>query len=262
MNNFAPEYSAGPPLNTLGPREPMMEQPPRIHEDKGSTMVKKSDSINELAAALSKAQASMEGASKDSVNPHFKAKYADLGNCWEACRKALTDNGLGIIQIPSAEGANVTVTTLLTHSSGQFIEGSLSMIAQKNTPQGVGSCITYARRYALSAFVGIAPEDDDGQAASQGGGNYQQQQAPTGPSEPQLKRMFALLNQSSWDQVKLKAVLQEQYGLDSTRKLNRQQYDEVCNALQNNPKPKEDKTIEKLKQDGQLQTGTEVQQQA
>ena len=249
------EYAAGPPLKSFSSELPPYEAMITTLED--TTMIKKSEAINELAAALSKAQAAMEGATKDSENPHFKAKYADLGNCWVACRKALTDNGLGIIQIPSADGANVTVTTMLTHSSGQFIEGSLSMIAQKNTPQGVGSCITYARRYALSAFVGIAPEDDDGQAASQGGGNYQKPPASV-LSEPQLKRMFALMNQSTWDQAKLKAVLLEKFGLDSSRKLNRQQYDQVCDALQANPKPKEDATIEKLKEDGQLKTGTEV----
>jgi len=119
-----------------------------------------------LGAALSKAQAEIEGASKDSVNPHFKSKYADLASVWDACRGPLTKYGLSVVQLLAADGAKVTVTTMLLHSSGQWIKSELSMTAQKNDPQGIGSCATYARRYSLSSMVGVAPEDDDGNAAS------------------------------------------------------------------------------------------------
>lgn len=126
-----------------------------------------SDTLNELATALAKAQGEIEGATKDKTNPHFKSAYADLASVWDACRKALTKNGLAILQPVSAVGPEVTVTTLLTHSSGQWLSGELTMTATQNTPQGIGSCITYARRYALASMVGVAPEDDDGNAASQ-----------------------------------------------------------------------------------------------
>jgi hypothetical protein len=120
--------------------------------------------------ALSKAQAAIQGAHKDTANPFFKSKYADLGACWDACRKPLADNGLSIIQIPRTEsfGATVIVKTILAHSSGQYVEGELTVQNQNksNPSQGIGSCITYLRRYALCAFVGIAPEDDDGNGAS------------------------------------------------------------------------------------------------
>lgn len=121
-----------------------------------------------LAAALAKAQGEIQGASKDKTNPHFKSAYADLASVWDACRAALTKNGLAVLQPVSAEGPVVTVSTLLTHASGEWICGELTMTAQQHTPQGIGSCITYARRYALASMVGVAPEDDDGNAASQG----------------------------------------------------------------------------------------------
>lgn len=126
----------------------------------------RSASIATLASALAKAQGEMEGAAKDSTNPHFKSKYADLASVWDACRKPLAKNGLAVMQPVTAEGNAVTVTTILAHSSGEWIAESLTMTAQQNTPQAVGSTITYGRRYGLSSMVGIAPEDDDGEAAT------------------------------------------------------------------------------------------------
>lgn len=126
-----------------------------------------SPSIGAIADAMSKAQGEIEGAAKDSINPHFKNKYADLAAVWDACRAALSKNGIAVFQSPSAEGPRVTVTTLLAHKSGEWVIGDLTMTAQQNTPQGIGSTITYGRRYALASMAGVAPEDDDGNAASQ-----------------------------------------------------------------------------------------------
>jgi hypothetical protein len=128
--------------------------------------VTRSESISALAAALSKAQGVMEGATKAGLNPHFKSKYADLASVWDACRKPLADNGLSVVQLPGGDGQTLSVTTILMHESGEWIEGTMTMTPTKNDPQGVGSCLTYARRYALAATVGISPEDDDGNAAS------------------------------------------------------------------------------------------------
>jgi hypothetical protein len=129
--------------------------------------VRHSEQINELATALAKAQAKIEGATKDKTNPHFRSSYADLASVWDACRSALTSNGLSVSQTAGAsEDGRVRVTTILMHSSGQWLCDDLVMKPVKDDPQGVGSCITYARRYALAAIVGVAPEDDDGNAAS------------------------------------------------------------------------------------------------
>lgn len=125
-----------------------------------------SNQINELAAALAKAQGQITGALKDSSNPYFKSKYADLASCWDACRKQLSDNGLSVIQTTdvAADGTPMVVTTL-AHSSGQWIRGFLPVKAKDDGPQAQGSGITYARRYALAAIVGLAQIDDDAEAA-------------------------------------------------------------------------------------------------
>ena len=128
--------------------------------------VRRSPSIAALTAALAKAQGEIAGASKDKANPFFKSSYADLASVWGACRAPLSKNALAVLQPSFADGTRVTVTTILAHSSGEFIESDLTMVAAQNTPQGIGSCITYARRYALSSLVGVAAEDDDAEAAT------------------------------------------------------------------------------------------------
>lgn len=148
-----------------------------------SERYKTSDSTTKLFQALHRAQSVMAGAKKDVDNPFFKSKYADLASVWDAARGPLTDNGLSIIQIPSAEGAAVTITTILAHESGEWISGDLTLVSTKNDPQGLGSAITYARRYALAAFVGVAPEDDDGNAAS----GDRSAQGPKGLNAAQMK---------------------------------------------------------------------------
>lgn len=128
-----------------------------------------SEQINELAAALAKAQGNIKGAAKDADNPFFKSKYADLASVWEACRDELSKNNIAVIQTPHTDDAgNCHVVTMLTHASGQWVRDTFSLAPTKADPQGYGSAITYMRRYALAAIVGVAPEDDDGNAASRG----------------------------------------------------------------------------------------------
>jgi hypothetical protein len=130
-------------------------------------MMETSPEIGQLAKALAAAQGAVEGAVKGKVNPAFKSKYADLASVWEACREALTNNGLSVIQSPGeiAEG-RMEMTTMLLHASGEWVRGSLTIPLSKVDAQGYGSATTYARRFALAAFVGVAPDDDDGAAAS------------------------------------------------------------------------------------------------
>lgn len=128
----------------------------------------KSDQINELAAALAKAQGQIKGALKDSNNPFFKTKYADLASVVEAIREAFAQNGLSYVQRTEPTEANeVRVETVLLHASGQWLSaGVLNIPVSKADAQGFGSALTYARRYGLSAATGVAPEDDDGNAAA------------------------------------------------------------------------------------------------
>jgi hypothetical protein len=124
-----------------------------------------SESIAALAAALSKAQASITDALKDSSNPFFKSRYADLASCWDACRKQLADNGLAVIQTTDVTNVGVVLVTTLAHSSGEWMRGVLPIVTKDAGPQAQGSGITYARRYALAAIVGLAQIDDDAEAA-------------------------------------------------------------------------------------------------
>lgn len=127
-----------------------------------------SEQINELAAALAKAQAAIKPAAKDAKNPHFNSRYADLAGVWAACREPLSANGLSVVQMPvDSEAGRVALVTTLLHASGQWISSMVSTRLQKDDAQGVGSALTYLRRYALAAMVGVvADEDDDGNGAS------------------------------------------------------------------------------------------------
>ena len=125
----------------------------------------KSDSIKELATALAKAQGEVENASKASVNPHFKSRYADLAEVINTVRPVFAKHGLAIAQFPAYENGVVSVETVLTHSSGEWMSGVISAPVSKPDAQGVGSATTYCRRYALAAVAGIAQEDDDANSA-------------------------------------------------------------------------------------------------
>lgn len=130
----------------------------------------KSESINELATALSKAQAEIRGAVEDSTNPHFRSKYASLQSYIDASKSALAKHGLSITQLLTDSGCElnmVTLETVMMHSSGQWISSQFSVpIGSKMDAQAYGSACTYARRYSYAAIVGIAPIDDDGNMAS------------------------------------------------------------------------------------------------
>lgn len=125
-----------------------------------------SPEIGKLIEALSAAQGEMKPASKDAANPYFKSKYADLASVWEVIRGPLSKNKLAVIQTTSNVGVDITIITLLAHQSGQWVKGTLTLRPAKADAQGIGSVITYGRRYALASICGVAPEDDDGNAAS------------------------------------------------------------------------------------------------
>lgn len=156
-----------------------------------------SATIGKLAEALSKVQGEMGAAEKNADNPYFKSKYADLATCWGVAREPLSRNGLAVVQT-TAQGLSeteiyvplmlngrpvlkdglpvevprkqmvITVNTILMHTSGEWISSSMSMPLAKNDPQGVGTAVSYGRRYGLSAILGIVgkDEDDDANAAS------------------------------------------------------------------------------------------------
>jgi len=139
-----------------------------------------SELINELAAALSKAQGEMQAAIKDKINPFFKSSYADLGSVWDAARPVLSKYGLCVMQTTelAPDRNQVIMVTTLAHTSGQWIKSYLPLNPAKNDSQGVGAAITYLRRYSLSALVGVVCDDDDDGETSVGRGRAQQNNTP------------------------------------------------------------------------------------
>lgn len=141
--------------------------------------MRQSDDIAALSEALSAAQESAKHATLDSVNPHFRSKYASLGSVIDAIKPSLADNGLALVMAPVVTAGAAGVDWMLTHKSGQWISGSTMLPLSAETPQAAGSAITYARRYTYSALLGIAADDDDdGNAGS----------APATKAAPQAHR--------------------------------------------------------------------------
>lgn len=160
----------------------------------------KSESIGNLAKALSNVQKQLKPAIKDSQNPFFKSSYADLNSVWDACRDLLGANNLAVTQLNQVTDLGVIIETVLMHESGEWISGEMLLPTSKHDAQGVGSAITYGRRYGLAAIIGIVSDvDDDGNAASQ-----PKQQAYARPNgtpgritEKQEKFLIDLCNQTN-----------------------------------------------------------------
>ena len=148
-------------------------------------MIEKSENITNLAAALLKAQKDMGTALKDATNPYFKSSYADLKAVIEAIKEPLNNNGVSFLQAVNGAGeGNPVVETMLLHESGQFLcKRTPVFCAKPNDPQAFGSGVTYSKRYALQAFLGLPTEDDDGNAGT--AKNPKQKQA-TNPA-PKVK---------------------------------------------------------------------------
>jgi hypothetical protein len=139
-----------------------------------------------FAKAFVAAQKATESVKKAASNPAFRSKYADLSEVVEAVVPALNNAGIAVIQSPAFDGELVGLTTILLHETGASCTATLHLRPSKLDPQGVGSAITYARRYALLAMTGAAPEDDDGNAAS--GPRQEPAKAPQpAPKAPTLR---------------------------------------------------------------------------
>lgn len=131
--------------------------------------MQKSEQTNELFTAIAKAQGEFRSIPMDKKNPHFKSSYASLTATQEGTREFLSKHGLALIQSIDIDGDGYYLETMLTHSSGQWASSRLKLILDKNNMQGLGSAITYAKRYAWQAMLGVVgDEDDDGNAAVAG----------------------------------------------------------------------------------------------
>jgi hypothetical protein len=123
--------------------------------------------MKELFTALVKTQAEISAALKDSTNPHFKSRYADLASVVSAIKPAASKHGIGFVQVFREASGGVSIETIILHESGEQMPcGPLFVPASKQDAQGYGSAITYARRYSLQTAFGVPADDDDGNAAS------------------------------------------------------------------------------------------------
>jgi len=162
--------------------------------------MKSSELINELAKALCNAQGQMGGVVKDSSNPFFKSKYADITSVIKAIKQPFSDNGLSYTQFPISNEHGVGVSTRLMHVSGQYLEMEYTLPTVKKDPQSSGSAITYARRYALQSIAGIPVADDDAEAAMLRG-NENKSEVKT-ISENQIITIEKLLDETKSDRFR------------------------------------------------------------
>jgi len=211
----------------------------------------KSETIVELAKALSRFQAEVKNPANTANNPFYKSKYAPLSEILNVVRPVLANHGLSVMQMPGGDSQETSITTVLMHESGEWIESEpLTMKSVKNDPQGAGSVITYARRYSISAILGISSEGDDDANSASGldegkpkGKTEPKSTAPPKPptqsaqtapppsakdviTEPQRKRLFAICSAHNVPDDVVKAKIKAQ-GFDSSKDLTRAAYDIV-----------------------------------
>lgn len=160
--------------------------------------MKTSETVGKISADLAKAQGILKNPGKDAVNPHFRNSYATLDAGLNICREALSKHGIALIQATRVDGDILILETRLSHASGEWMEGEYPVCRFPIKPQEMGSCMSYAKRYALFSFVGIAGEDDDdGNAA-----NNTTVSAPARVSPQQVKQIEDLLIETGSDPVK------------------------------------------------------------
>lgn len=173
--------------------------------------------MKSIATALAAAQINMGKALKQSNNPHFRSKYADLGSVMDACLPALNEHGIAVIQPTGEDEQGRFVETILIHGeSGEQLSCRVPLIVSKNDMQGYGSAVTYARRYGLMAMAGIAPEDDDGNAAAKAA---PKQEPPKPISAEQFQEMNDLIFDTETDEVKFCAY----WKVDELNQMNAKQ---------------------------------------
>lgn len=209
--------------------------------------MQKSESIKNIAKALAQFQAEVKNPASTADNPFFKSKYAPLNDILSMTRPILSKYGLSVLQSPSGDGQNVTVTTLITHESGEWIESEpLTLKADKATAQGAGSAITYARRYALSAMLGISSEDDDdGNLASGKKDNVitlpgiknkkewpHESSSEKKATSAQLKKIYATTNELKVSSDEMKNMIKTHYDKDSSTELTKSEASDLIKKLE------------------------------
>jgi hypothetical protein len=223
--------------------------------------MQRSESITEIAKALSAFQGEIKNPANTAYNPFFRSKYAPLPDILNLVRPNMAKHGLSIIQQPSGGGENISVTTILLHNSGEYIElDPLVLRVDKVTAQGIGSAITYGRRYALAALLGISSEDDDDGNIASGkndndgtsqpcAGKKQSPVSKTSPPAPKTDQAANQPKELDKGKVQRLAILRKQKGItdekhkeflknagvESSKYLNEEQYKKYADWLERQP---------------------------
>lgn len=202
-----------------------------------------------LFEALGKAQADMKPAEFDRTNPHFNARYATLASVWASIREPLTKNGLAVIQ--SLTGPELKIlTTRLAHKTGAWIETDVPVLIDRSGMQPLGSALTYAKRYGLSALTGaIADDDDDGNAsqATKPGPKAQTPRKPNdapekssqapqnanGKAKPRgpLVALGSIIKASGWQKAEATEAARHLFGIERSEDLSDDQARELSNLI-------------------------------
>lgn len=218
-----------------------------------------SENTTEINKALAIVQGQLKPAKKDAKNPYFDSMYADIASVMNECRELLSKNGIAVIQSGNGDGTGyVYVTTRLAHVSGQFYQDTLGMRPKDMSPQSVGSCITYGRRYLLAAMVGVVTDDDDGNEAQLQSKNKQkpdlkqdkqpiQKEKIVEKKEPikflsdeKITNLREIAGANGYTKQAATELLQARYGLTSSKELTKDQYDDLCKYMQAYPVTKQD----------------------
>lgn len=251
---------------TSTPPSEQLDEPGARSIFPGLDTIRGSERLDQLGLALAQAQGEMRGATKDAKNAHFNSNYATLDSVVDAVRP-LAAHGLALMQWPSVSGQRVIVTTMLLHRSGQWLAGTVEALVAQPTPQQIGSCLTYLRRYATMAVLGIAPaDDDDGEAAEAAHrlavrheakpATTAQHESATRPgpaaasaapppssrkadgegliSPAQAKRLFAISKSAGWSEDALRAFLANR-GYGSSKAIEWRHYDGIIRELEAGP---------------------------
>ena len=191
--------------------------------------MKTSESINEIATALAQAQAEIQNPAKTADNPFFKSKYADLAEVLSVVRPAFSSNGLSVVQFPYSTDEQVGVTTMISHSSGQWMQGDIALPLQvaKNIAQDAGKIVTYLRRYSLAAAAGVAQEDPDANLSSDKDSNTGKVTTIKAITQAQAAQINRLIEETGSNSVAFLNFA----GADSVDAIPRSKYEEVHDAL-------------------------------
>ena len=196
-----------------------------------------SESVENIASALAALQEEIENPSKSATvdTGKFSYDYCPLPDLIDSLRPLLAKHNLAVVQMPAGDGKEVTVTTMIVHSSGEYIQSPpLTLQSEKPGPQGAGSAITYGRRYSLAAMLGIASEEDDDASMASGkqGERSQKPKQDNKVTKPQLGKMFALVGEIGMDVDEAKQTMYDRFNVKSSKELTVSQASEFIEWLE------------------------------